>query len=216
VGDTLFFMALNRLGAQAVVLLLTLGQVLTVLLAVLWLGERPGLAGWFGILLVISGVGLVMWRRIGDDPGRTQRIGVWCGLGAVVCMAVSIVIAKQALDAGVNSVAATLVRMLAGTVGAAALGIVTGQRVGALRPALTPRFIGFFLLSVAVVTFGGFWLSLFAVEHAGVAIASTLGSLEPVLVLPFAAVMLRERITRPVFAGSVAATVGAILLARPW
>ncbi|MBV8912221.1 MAG: DMT family transporter, partial [Acetobacteraceae bacterium] len=186
-GDTLFFMALNRLGAQAVVLLLTLGQVLTVLLAVFWLGERPGAAGWTGIALVISGVTAVMWLRMQAEGGQTQRTGILCGLGAVVCMAVSIVIAKQALEAGENSVQATLIRMLAGTAGAVALGVVSGQKLGQLVPAFRPEFALFFLLSVAVVTFGGFWLSLFAIQHAGVAIASTLGSLEPVLVLPFAA-----------------------------
>ncbi|GAC1336964.1 MAG: hypothetical protein NVSMB18_01060 [Acetobacteraceae bacterium] len=216
VGDTLFFMALNRLGAQAVVLLLTLGQVLTVLLAVLWLGERLGWAGWAGIALVIAGVTAVMWLRIRDEPGRSQRAGVFYGLGAMACMAVSIVIAKQALDVGENSMQATLVRMLAGTAGAVVLGLVTGQRLGGLGLALQPRFAAFFLLSVAVVTFGGFWLSLFAIQHAGVAIASTLGSLEPILVLPFAAVVLRERITAPIAAGSLAATAGAIMLAQPW
>jgi drug/metabolite transporter (DMT)-like permease len=40
--------------------------------------------------------------------------------------------------------------------------------------------------------------------------------LEPVLVLPFAAVLLSERITPPVLAGSLAATGGAVLLATPW
>lgn len=215
-GDTLFFLALNRLGAQAVVLLLTLGQVLTVLLAVLWLGERPGLAGWTGIALVISGVTLVMWLRMRDQPGGSQRAGVLFGLAAVACMAVSIVIAKQALDADVNSVQATLLRMLAGTGGAVMLGIVTRQKLGTLGAVLAPRFAGLFLVSVAVVTFGGFWLSLFAIQQAGVAIASTLGSLEPVLVVPFAAVVLRERITGPIMAGTVAATAGAILLAQPW
>ena len=90
-------------------------------------------------------------------------------------MAVSIVIAKQALDAGENSVQATLLRMLAGTGGAVLLGIVTGQKLGEFRPVFAPEFAGLFLLSVAVVTFGGFWLALFAVQQAGVAIASTLG-----------------------------------------
>ncbi len=216
VGDTLFFMALNRLGAPAVVLLLTLGQVLTVLLAVLWLGERPGIAGWVGIALVISGVSTVMWLRMDGEGGATQREGVLAGLGAVVCMAVSIVIAKPALDVGEGSVQATLLRMLAGTGGAVLLGIATGQKLGEFRPVFAPEFAGLFLVSVAVVTFGGFWLALFAVQQAGVAIASTLGSLEPVLVLPVAAVLLRERISAPIVAGSAAATAGAVLLARPW
>ena len=215
-GDTLFFMALNRLGAQAVVLLLTLGQVLTVLLAVAWLGERPEPAGWAGIVLVTGGVTAVMWPRLRGDAGRSEFLGVLLGLAAVVCMAVATIIAKQAMDAGSNSAQATLVRMVAGTVGAVLLGAAMGQRVSSLRPLLAPRFAGFFLLSVAVVSFGGFWLSLVAINNAGVAVANTLGSLEPVLVLPFAAALLHERITPPVLAGSLAATTGAVLLAAPW
>jgi drug/metabolite transporter (DMT)-like permease len=215
-GDTLFFMALNRLGAQAVVLLLTLGQVLTVLLAVAWLGERPEPAGWAGIVLVTGGVTAVMWPRLRGDAGRSEFLGVLLGLAAVVCMAVATIIAKQAMDAGSNSAQATLVRMVAGTAGALLLGAAMGQRMSSLRPLLAPRFAGFFLLSVAVVSFGGFWLSLVAINHAGVAVANTLGSLEPVLVLPFAAALLHERITPPVLAGSLAATTGAVLLAAPW
>jgi drug/metabolite transporter (DMT)-like permease len=215
-GDSLFFMALNRLGAQAVVLLLTLGQVLTVLLAVAWLGERPEPVVWAGIALVIAGVTAVMWSRLHGEAGRSQLPGVLLGLAAVVCMAVSTVIAKQAMDAGSNSAQATLVRMVAGTAGAVLLGAVLGQRLSNLRPLLAPRFAGFFLLSVGVVTFGGFWLSLVAINYAGVAVANTLGSLEPVLVLPFAAALLHERITAPVLAGSLAATTGVVLLAAPW
>ena len=215
-GDTLFFMALNRLGAQAVVILLTLGQVLTVLLAVAWLGERPEPAAWAGIALVTGGVTAVMWSRLRGEAGRSELPGVLLGLAAVVCMAVATVIAKQAMDAGSNSAQATLVRMVAGTAGAVLMGAAVGQRMSSLRPLLAPRFAGFFLLSVAVVTFGGFWLSLVAINNAGVAVANTLGSLEPVLVLPFAAALLRERVTPPVLAGSLAATTGAVLLAAPW
>ena len=215
-GDSLFFMALNRLGAQAVVLLLTLGQVLTVLLAVAWLGERPEPVVWAGIALVIAGVTAVMRSRLHGEAGRSQLPGVLLGLAAVVCMAVSTVIAKQAMDAGSNSAQATLVRMVAGTAGAVLLGAALGQRLSNLQPLLAPRFAGFFLLSVGVVTFGGFWLSLVAINYAGVAVANTLGSLEPVLVLPFAAALLHERITAPVLAGSLAATTGVVLLAAPW
>jgi drug/metabolite transporter (DMT)-like permease len=215
-GDTLFFMALNRLGAQAVVLLLTLGQVLTVLLAVIWLGERPDLMAWAGIVLVTAGVMMVMWPRLRGEAGHSELVGVLLGLAAVGCMAVATVIAKQAMDAGSNSAQATLVRMLAGTAGAVLLGAAMGQRMSSLRPLFGARFAGFFLLSVAVVTFGGFWLSLFAINNAGVAVANTLGSLEPVLVLPVAAVLLKERVTPKVLAGSCAATIGAVLLAAPW
>src|SRR5258708_4778738 len=49
-GDTLFFAALKELSPQTLIVLMTSGQVLTVLLAVLFLGETPSLKTWIGIV----------------------------------------------------------------------------------------------------------------------------------------------------------------------
>ncbi len=215
VGDTLFFLALRNLGAHSVVILLTLGQVLTVLLAVVWLNERPGIVEWLGIALILAGVTTVLMVRLAGDAGATGLAGVAWGLAAVVCMAVSIIIAKEAL-ATTDSIQATLVRMLAGTAGIFLVGLPTGQFGHFLKPLRDPRFAALFLLSVAVVTFGGFWLSLLAIQKVDVAVANTLGSTEPLFVLPLAAFVLRETITGKVVAGSGLACLGIVLLFHPW
>ncbi len=215
VGDTLFFMALRNLGAHSVVVLLTLGQVFTLLLAVAWLGERPGGADWAGIVLILAGVTLVLWVRLSGEGGSTGLAGIGWGLAAVVCMAVSIIVAKEAL-ATTGSVEAAFIRMCAGTAGIFLFAGPTRQLMGFLKPLREPRFAGLFLLSVAVVTFGGFWLSLFAIKEVDVAVANTLGSTEPLFVLPLAAFVLRESITPAVVAGSVMACLGIVLLFRPW
>ena len=213
-GDTFFFLALRNLGAHAIVVLLTLGQVLTLLLAVLWLGERPSAVQWLGIALVVTGVTIVMWLRLSDE-GSSGLAGLAWGLAAVVAMAVSIVIAKEAL-ATVNSMQATLVRMAAGTAGIALFGQATRQLAGFLTPLREPRFAGFFLMSVGVITFGGFWLSLLAIEKIEVTIANTLGSTEPLFVLPLAAVLLKEHITPGVVLGSTLAVLGIVFMVAPW
>jgi drug/metabolite transporter (DMT)-like permease len=214
IGDTLFFKALGNLGAHAIVVLLTLGQVFTLLLAVIWLGERPSAAEWLGIGFVIAGVTLVLWVRLSEN-GTSRLVGVAWGLAAVVCMAVSTIIAKEAL-AITDSVQAAFVRMLAGTIGIFLFAAPTRQLIGRLAPLKQPGFAGFFLLSVAVVTFGGFWLSLFAIKKVDVTIANTLGSTEPLFVLPLAAFLLKESIKPAVVAGSTLAVAGIILLLHPW
>ena len=73
-----------------------------------------------------------------------------------------------------------------------------------------------FLLAVAVVTFGGFWLSLLAIQKVDVTVANTLGSTEPLWVLPLAAFVLKETIKPAVVGGSVLTVLGIILLIRPW
>lgn len=211
VGDTLFFLALNSLGAHVVVILLTLGQVLTVILAVVWLGEQPQPLDWLGIGLVLSGVTAVMWLRMSDEGGRTGMMGAIYGLLSVVAMAVSIILAKEAL-ATAGSVQATFIRMLAGTAGIFLFGQFTGRLHGNLEALRQPRFFGFFLLSVIVVTFGGFWLSLAAIAHLDVAIANTLNATEPLFVLPLAAFVLKEKITLPVVIASLTTVVGIALI----
>jgi drug/metabolite transporter (DMT)-like permease len=211
IGDTLFFIALRNLGAHAVVVLLTLGQVLTVLLAFAWLGERPSPTAWFGIGLVVTGVTIVLWLRLSEEGGSSTLVGVAWGLASVICMAVSIIIAKEALDQ-TDSMQAAFIRMLTGTVGVFLFGQMAGQIKGTLGCLFEPRFAALFLIAVAVVTFGGFWLSLAAIERIDVTIANTLGSTEPLFVLPLAAFVLKETITRTVVLGSALAVCGIAVI----
>lgn len=210
-GDTFFFAALRNLGAHALVVLLTLGQVFTVVLAVLWLGEQLSGPDYGGILLILAGVGLVLWERLHEEGGRSSLSGVLYGLLSVVCMSVSLIIAKEALDQ-TSALQATFVRMLAGMLGMLLFGLITRQLAGDLAPLANPRLAGRFVISVCVVTFGGFWLSLVAIQHMDVAIASTLNSTEPLFVLPLAALVLKERITRRAVLGSLATVAGIALL----
>jgi len=126
-------------------------------------------------------------------------------------MAVSVIIAKEGL-VGADSVQAAFIRMLAGTVGILAFGQATSRMGGSLRFLLEPRFAALFFVSVFVVTFGGFWLSLFAIEKMQVSIANTLHSTEPLFVLPIAAFVLKEKITRWVVVGTALAVVGVALM----
>jgi len=210
-GDTLFFLALNSLGAHVVVILFTLGQVLTVVLAVLWLGEQPQPLDWAGIALVLAGVTVVMWHRIGTEEGRTRIRGIVYGLLSVMAMSVSIIIAKEALET-TGTIQATFVRMLAGTVGIFLFGQFGGRLFSDLGPLRKPQVLGLFLISVTIVTFGGFWLSLAAIAHVDVAIANTLNATEPLFVLPLAAIVLKEKITPPVILGSLFTVAGIILI----
>jgi len=194
------------------VVLLTLGQVLTVLLAFAWLGERPSAPQTLGIALVLGGVAMVMWVRLSGDQQTSKFSGLAWGLASVVCMAVSVIIAKEGL-AGADSVQATFIRMLAGTAGIFAFGQATSRMGDSLRFLLDRRFAALFLVSVFVVTFGGFWLSLFAIEKMQVSIANTLNSTEPLFVLPIAALVLKERITKWVVIGAALAVVGVSLMA---
>lgn len=210
-SDTCFFEALKYLGPLPLVLMMLLGQVVTVVLAVLVLAERPSPAAWTGIVLVVSGVGVVLTANL-SGAGRAARLrGIAYGTISLLSMAVSTVVAKKAL-ADVSAMQATLVRMAAGTLGIFLLGGATG-RLGAWMNPFTERRVAVrFFVAVCIVTFGGFWLSLLAIKSLDVSTANTLIATEPVFVLPLAAIFLRETITRRAVAGTVVAAAGTVLL----
>lgn len=210
-GDTLFFAALQHLGPQTLVVLMMVGQVLTAVLALVFLGERPAWQAWAGMACVLGGVGIVLWSNLSGERQPSRLRGVVLGLLSVGCMSVSIIMAKPAMKE-MSAMQATFLRMAAGAGGIALLGVATGklgQWAGSCRE---ERLAGRFFVAVCVVTFGGFWLSLLANKHVDVAIANTLISMEPVFVLPLAAIILKEKIRPAAIVGILVAVTGVVVL----
>lgn len=211
-GDTFFFQALQGLGPQPLLVLAVLGQVLTIVLAVLCLGEAPVFGTWIGISLVTAGVAIVLHGTLVGAEGTTKLRGVAFGLLAVVCMSASSVVAKAGLGEHSDTIQATFVRMLAGTVGVFGFGMTTRRLSAWVVPFRDWRLVVRFVISVCVVTFGGFWLGIVAFKYTSVAVASTLTSTEPVFALVLAAVLFRERVTVPAVAGTVLTLLGVVFL----
>jgi drug/metabolite transporter (DMT)-like permease len=210
-GDTFFFAALQDLGPVATVVLLTLGQVLTVVLAVVFLGESPTAWAWLGIVLVIAGVAAVLVAKMSGEQQASKRRGILLGLASVVCTAVSMIVAKRGLDE-VSALQATFIRMLAGAAGLLVVGVATLRLRQWAMPFRDTRLAAEFVGAVAVVTFGGFWLSLAAIKYVDVSIANTLTSIDAVFVLPLAAVFLKEKTTWAAIAGTATTVTGVVLL----
>jgi len=215
VGDTLFFAALQDLGPIGLIVFFMAGQILTALMAVLFLGEMPGPGEWTGIALVLAGIAMVLITQISRDQSRqpTRLRGVMLGFFSMLAMSLSLIIAKPAL-ASVSTMSATFIRMAAGTLGMLLFGMLTGRVREWLNPFSDTKMIGVFVLSVCVVTFGGFWLSLVAIKHVEIAIANALGAAEPLFVIPLAVVFLKERVTLMEIAGTLITVFGVILLCR--
>ncbi len=210
-GDTFFFEALQDLGAHALVLLLMLGQVLTVVLAVLFLGETPTLSAWFGIVLVVLGIGIVLSAKLSREKQVFGLRGIAFGLLSVLCMSVSLIIAKKGLES-ISAIQATFIRMLSGTLGMLLFGMTTRRLGRWAMPFKDPNLACLFLVSVCVVTFGGFWLSLVAIKYVDVSIANTLNSTEPLFILPLTAIFLKEKIAFRAVVGTFITTVGIVFL----
>ncbi len=210
-GDTFFFKALQDLGPVSMIVLMMIGQVFTAVLGIVFLREMPPALAWAGMVLVLVGIAMVLRADSPETPSPTRMRGMIFGLASVICMAVSIVIAKQPLQE-MPTIQATFLRMASGTVGLFLAGAMFGQLGGWVAPLKDKPFLAKFLLAVAVVTFGGFWLSLVAVKYLDVAVASTLSATEPIFVLPLAYFFLKDKVTGLSIVGAVTAVFGISLI----
>jgi drug/metabolite transporter (DMT)-like permease len=214
-GDTFFFAALNGLGPQPLLVLAVLGQVLTVISAVVFLRESPSLGAWIGVSLIILGVAIVLQTQLSGEEKSTRLRGVAFGLLAILCMCASNILAKAALQEASDTIVATFVRMLAGTVGVFLFGLATNRFTTWVMPLRDLRVFRLFLVSVTVVTFGGFWLSMVAFKYIPVSIASCLTSTEPIFALILAAVLYREKLRPQVVLGTLATMLGVVFICLP-
>ena len=210
VGDTLFFMALVRLEPRRTVLLATVGQVLTVVLALLVLSERPSPLAWLGILIVIGGVTWVMSEQA-DNGGETSKAGSWLGVGAATCMSVGVILAKIGVSA-VPALQATTVRMAAGMAGLLIVGLTRGTLRSWLSPLCTRAHLTRLAWADVVIIGGGFYLSMLALELTDATLASVLCATEPLFVLPLAVWLLKEKISLRAGLGAGIAVGGVALI----
>ena len=212
-GDTFFFAALRRLPAHQLIILMLIAPVVTLLMAFCFLGERPAIVSWLGIILVLGGVTLTFKGKIEVDQEARQRgLGLLFGVLSVLSMAASIIIAKIGLQ-DVSALEGTFLRLLFGFAGMLVVGLSRREVKSWLAP-LGQAGLGWrFLLAVIVVTFGGFWLSLDAIKRLDVSIANTLLATEPVFALPLAVIWLREQATGAAVIGAIVALCGASILA---
>ena len=217
-GDAFLFQAFISIGPRLTMLLMALAPALASLAAWVFLGEALSGMQILGILLTLAGIGWVVQERIGPTqtiPGdRSQYLrGLLYGLGAAAGQAGGLVLAKPGTGGDFPAASATLIRMISAAVVLWLYTLLRGQagetvrKIAAqppvLRMALAGSFIGPFL---------GVTLTMYAIQHTQVGIASTLSSLTPIFLLPIGYFFFKEKFGWQAIAGTLLSMVGVALL----
>ena len=222
IGDTVFFMALNSLGARRTVLLEALAPPLAAMLAIAFLGEVLSWTGYGGILFTVLGVTWVVLERTVKTSGNDLAIsvqyrqGIIYGLLAALCQATGAVMTRAALvDTSISPLWSGLIRLSAGTLLALVMMMVlfTSKRLErhALRPLRSLSLLGLIVITAFASTFLAIWLQQTALKYTAAGIAQALTSTSPLFVIPFA-VMMGDRITVRSVLGVLVALGGIWLL----
>lgn len=216
-GDSFLFQAYLWVGPRLGMLMMSLAPVLAALLAFAFLGEGLLPLQWLGILVTLSGVGLVVLEREAPADLKSPNLhygrGVLFGVGAALGQAVGLVLAKQGLSGGFPALSGNLMRMSAATVVLWSLTLISG-RAGSTIRTLSERRSAFLPIFGGAATgpFLGVWLSLIAIQLTRVGVASTLMAVSPIFLLPVGRVLFRERIGWQSVTGTFIAVAGVAIL----
>lgn len=215
-GDTLMFAGLRRLGPRRNQVLFATNAPIAALIGWMLLGESLGISAIVGIGLVTIGVATAVFlgRRsdenhaLEDTQGRLA-VGIALALGAALCQAVGLVVSRPAMEAGVDPVAASVLR-----VGMAFVGLTVSvliQKRG--LPSVPDRkLMGQIALSGLLGMGVGMTLVQFALVGAKAGVVATLSSTSPVLILPVLWIIYRRRPALGAWIGAAFAVVGAAIL----
>lgn len=215
IGDTFFFASLKRLSPVILSILLFSGPaIFSGILGLVYLNETPSLQVWIGILIVLSGLGCLLFPIETKDQNvpQTTLSGMVFAILSLFCTSISMVIAKPVL-LEVSSLVATMYRMLFGGLFLLAYGLIFGKIKAWEQPFLDKDYNLKFLGTVSIVTFGGFWLSLVAIKNCDLVVASTLMTLEPLFIMLYMILFWKYKMKLKEYLGTFLSIVGIMLIA---
>lgn len=221
IGDTVYFAAMNRLGPRRTGVLFATHAIFSACLGYLVFGERMSPQTAVGAGLTIAGVmiAILLGQRKAEDHAWEANqghpgIGVVLGLTAALCQAAATLIAKPAMAAGMDPIAASAIRV---SVACVAHFMLLWSRAPVARPNNPPdrRVLAQTALSGMVGMAVGMTLLLLALRFGDVGMVAVLSSVTPILILPLLWLHLRRPPARGAWLGAALTVTGtALILSR--
>lgn len=198
-----YFAALQYASAGLVALLLYLYPAIVTVLSALLFGRRIGVGRGWAVAAALAGTALT----VGGDL-HSEIPGVVLGIAAAFIYSAYILTGEGVMPRAGPVAAATVVMLsAAGVYGLAVL------ESGPTLPATPPGWAAVLAIAIfsTLLAILGFFKGL---EKLGAADASTLSTLEPLITLGLAALVLGERVTAMQLGGGVSILAAVIYLAR--
>ena len=227
-GDLCLFRCFLVLGPRLSLLMMTMWTPISSITAWLVLGASEALSfiAWIGMGTTLAGIAWVIMEKPKRDhmPNNHKLQGILLGIGAALGQGIGYIIAKigqtqykatiisnysKPLDL---AFASTQIRCFAALAGFMLLFTIT-RRWGKFAEAIK-KIKPMVILSIGafIGPFVGVALSLLAIHYTKVGIASTLLATSPILVLPFSALLFKEKVSPRAILGVVISISGIALI----
>ena len=218
-GDSAFFLAMNRCGSTLTASLQCLTPPLVAFLAFLFLGESLDILQWIGIIVSSScTVGLIYsksnsYQQSHSFGKRSLRYGVFWAVLAALCQAIGILVAKDSLG-HVTAFQGAFYRIFPSTVLLGCL-VVMGMYLGRMTKIKVNIKRVSYPIQLCLASFVGTYLGLFfmtlGLKWSDAGISTALASSYPVWITLIQTLVFKEAF-RPISWIYLAGSVGGIFL----
>ena len=221
IGDLFGFTSLRILGARRQSVIGTTAPAASAIVGLALLGEELTLTDTVGIALTIFGVMVAMntsdeREEVHSEGFGSYSVGILLAIGGAICQGAGLVLAKKGMlvqEADIAPFHATFLRMIVGFAATYLLDVIRRAPHRPLREAFTNEeartamFLGTFFGPIIGVT-----MSLIAAKNLDVAVAQTIFSLVPFVVMLIMRVFYGQRIPVRSIVGAVISVIGVIVL----
>ncbi len=212
IADTLFFQGLNLVGAG-------LSQVVgcafppsVILLSFVFLGERLTAGDIVGTVFIMAGIFLSTRHQPPEGTTRAElRRGVLIGTASMVIMAISVVITKPVLDRS-PVLWATTIRLLGGVFTMMLITAFSRRHRAAWRAFIPSRTWKIIIPASVMGAYLAMLIWVGGMKFTQASTASILNQTSAIFVLPIAALVLGERITRQKLLAVILGVAGVALV----
>ncbi len=215
-GDSLMYISFHDIGPRKTILIMATTPIFSAILAWIFLGEILSISQISGILITVSGVVWVISKQSENSNGvenpEHYTRGIFLSLGAAICQAIGLILAKQGMSEEFSPVSVALVRMIAATAVLWGWVIVKGKGWSTIRSISQRSCIIKLLTGSFLGPFAGITLSMVAIYFAPVGIASTIMMTSPLLLIPLSRKFLGDDAGFSGLAGTIIALIGISVL----
>lgn len=214
IGDLLLVEAFVRIGSRISMLIYSSVPPLSAIMAWLFLDERMTAVQILGMFVTLAGIAsVILVAEKGSKKVSFSHpvVGILLAFGGALGQASGYIIGKFGM-ADYDPFASTQIRIIAGIIGFAIIFTIRGhwpkfvkafERKDAMASLSIGSFFGPFL---------GISLSLYAVQKINPGVASTLISITPILLIPYAFFFKREKVTLKEIVGTVVVLIGVAIM----
>ena len=218
IGDTLLFIALQKIGPRRNNILFSLAAPFTVILNIFFLNEIMSVINLIGCIIVFFGVVVAITYGNSRDKNHRWEViegniyaGVFFGIGAALCQAIGLIMMKPILSMGADPIASASLRTAISCI-LLAFTFFFNYKIFNTKTSLSLKIIGQSILSGFLGMALGMSLLLIALKYADAGIVATLSSTSPIMILFLIWILTKKIPTVGAWVGTILAIIGSSLI----